>query len=124
MAEGIEQDRLSDGLGVGKESNRTPVFGWSSWVEGRETYWRSKVEYFSQVLHFGHKFEMPVRQSSGDIRQTLVHLYLEFREANCWSQVEKEPELEPVRSGNQEKLGTTEKKVFQERASGQVCQML
>lgn len=60
-------------------------------------YWRSKVEYFSQVLHFGHKFEMPVRQSSGDIRQTLVHLYLEFREANCWR---------PSREGS--RVGTSE----------------
>lgn len=38
MAEGIEQDRLSDVLGVGKESNRTPVFGLSNWVEGGATY--------------------------------------------------------------------------------------
>lgn len=38
VAEGIEQDRLSDGLGVGKEANRAPVFGLSSWVEGGAIY--------------------------------------------------------------------------------------
>lgn len=60
-------------------------------------YWRSKFEYFSQVLHFGHKLEMPIRQSSGDIRQTLAYVYLEFREANCWR-----PSREGARVGTSE----------------------
>ena len=81
---------------------------------------RSRFEDLSQVVHFGPQSEVPVRQPRGDVRQTAVHPNLEFeekapRKANTGGQVEKEPNLETVRSGNQGKLEATEE--FQKRAS-------
>lgn len=38
VAEGIEAGGLSDGLGIGKESNMTPVSGLSIWVKGGAIY--------------------------------------------------------------------------------------
>lgn len=38
VAEGVEEDGLSDGLGVGKESNMTPVSGLGNWEDGGAIY--------------------------------------------------------------------------------------